>query len=44
MDVLEAIKTRRSSRSFAERSGLPIEVVDSIEQSILHSPSGSNAQ
>lgn len=44
MDVLEAIKTRRSSRSFAERGGLPIEVVDSIEQSILHSPSGSNAQ
>lgn len=44
MDVLEAIKTRRSLRSFAERGGLPIEVVDSIEQSILHSPSGSNAQ
>ncbi|MEM5590870.1 nitroreductase family protein [Niallia circulans] len=41
---MEAIKTRRSLRSFAERGGLPIEVVDSIEQSILHSPSGSNAQ
>ena len=44
MDVLEAIKTRRSSRSFTERGGLPVEVIDSIEQSILHSPSGSNAQ
>lgn len=44
MEVLEAIKTRRSSRSFTEGGGLPVEVVDSIEQSILHSPSGSNAQ
>ncbi|CAM5372516.1 MULTISPECIES: nitroreductase family protein [Niallia] len=44
MDVLEAIKTRRSSRAFAERGGLPQEIVDSIAQSILHSPSGSNAQ
>lgn len=44
MDVLEAIKTRRSSRSFQESIGLPEEIIEAIEQSIIHSPSGSNAQ
>jgi len=44
LDVLEAIKTRRSSRSFQESDGLPEEIMEAIEQSIINSPSGSNAQ
>ncbi|HEO8422248.1 nitroreductase [Mycobacteroides abscessus subsp. abscessus] len=44
MDVLEAIRTRRSSRSFQESNGLPAEIMKAIEQSIINSPSGSNAQ
>lgn len=43
MNVLDAIKIRRSIRSF-ERRSLPPEVIQSIEDAILHSPSGSNAQ
>lgn len=43
MDVLDAVKTRRSTRSF-ERQMLPPEVIEAIEDAILHSPSGSNAQ
>lgn len=43
MEVIEAVKTRRSARSFDERA-LPQEVVEAIEEAILHSPSGSNAQ
>lgn len=43
MEVLKAIKTRRSVRSFDDRP-LPAEVIDAIEDAILHSPSGSNAQ
>lgn len=44
MDVLEAIETRRSSRSFQENKELSSEIIEAVEQSILHSPSGSNAQ
>ncbi|WP_260412197.1 nitroreductase family protein [Alkalihalobacillus sp. TS-13] len=40
---MEAIKTRRSVRSFEERP-LPNEVFDHINEAIMHSPSGSNAQ
>ena len=43
MNVLEAVRTRRSARSF-ERRPLPPEVIAAIEDTILHSPSGSNAQ
>ncbi|QOY35360.1 nitroreductase family protein [Anaerobacillus isosaccharinicus] len=43
MNVLEAIKSRRSSRSFENRQ-LPTEVITAIEEAIMHSPSGSNAQ
>ncbi|MEK5382688.1 nitroreductase family protein [Niallia sp. FSL W8-0635] len=42
--MLEAIRTRRSSRSFQESNGLPAEIMKAIEQSIINSPSGSNAQ
>jgi nitroreductase len=43
LDVLEAIKTRRSTRSF-DKQALPKEVFEAIEDAILNSPSGSNAQ
>jgi|SRR5699024_2404993 len=43
MDTLEAIKTRRSSRSFDDQP-IPKEVITAIEEAIMHSPSGSNAQ
>ncbi|TWT03635.1 nitroreductase family protein [Planomicrobium sp. CPCC 101079] len=43
MDTLEAMKTRRSSRSFEDRP-VPKEVIAVIEDAIMHSPSGSNAQ
>ena len=43
MDVLEAIKTRRSSRSFEQRP-LEAEVLKAIEAAVINSPSGSNAQ
>ena len=43
MEVIEAIKSRRSTRSFEQRA-LPIEVIQNIESAILNSPSGSNAQ
>lgn len=43
MEVLEAIKSRRSARSFADK---PLEphVLEAIEEAVLHSPSASNAQ
>lgn len=43
MDTIEAIKTRRSARSFDDRP-IPSEVITEIEEAIMHSPSGSNAQ
>lgn len=43
MEVLEAVKTRRSARSF-ERRQLPPGIIAAIEDTIFHSPSGSNAQ
>jgi nitroreductase len=43
LDVLEAVKTRRSTRSY-DNKRLPKEVFEAIEEAILHSPSGSNAQ
>ncbi|WP_126428617.1 nitroreductase family protein [Brevibacillus marinus] len=43
MEVIDALKTRRSARSF-ERRPLPPEVIQAIEDAVLHSPSGSNAQ
>ncbi|RFU70665.1 nitroreductase [Peribacillus saganii] len=43
MEVMEAVKTRRSARSFEQRP-LPKEVIEEIENAILNSPSGSNAQ
>lgn len=43
MTVMEAIKSRRSSRSFEQRA-LPKEIIENIKDAILHSPSGSNAQ
>lgn len=43
MNVLEAIQTRRSVRSF-QKQLLPAEAIAALEQAILHSPSGSNAQ
>jgi len=43
MEVIDAIKSRRSTRSFEQRP-LPNEVIQDIESAILSSPSGSNAQ
>ncbi|MFC0414018.1 nitroreductase family protein [Cytobacillus solani] len=43
MEVIEAVKTRRSTRSFDPRV-LPTEIMKDIENAILNSPSGSNAQ
>ncbi|WP_243356427.1 nitroreductase family protein [Bacillus litorisediminis] len=43
MKVLEAVKTRRSARSFEKRP-LPPELMQEIEDAILYCPSGSNAQ
>ncbi|WAH37109.1 nitroreductase family protein [Alicyclobacillus dauci] len=43
MDVLEAIRSRRSTRSFEPR-GLEPEIINAIETAITSSPSGSNAQ
>lgn len=43
MEVTEAVKTRRSTRSFEQRA-LPPELMKEIEHAILSSPSGSNAQ
>ncbi|MCY9670182.1 nitroreductase family protein [Paenibacillus alginolyticus] len=43
MNVLDAIKNRRSTRSFDKRRLSP-EVFEAIEDAILYSPSGSNAQ
>ncbi|WP_307320646.1 nitroreductase family protein [Evansella vedderi] len=40
---MEAIKTRRSSRSFEDRP-IPEDVITDIKDAIMHSPSGSNAQ
>jgi albonoursin synthase len=43
MEVMDAIKSRRSTRSFGQRP-LPKELIEDIENAILNSPSGSNAQ
>lgn len=43
VEVMEAVKSRRSTRSF-EPSKLPPEFIQDIESAILNSPSGSNAQ
>ncbi|WP_419887052.1 nitroreductase family protein [Neobacillus niacini] len=43
MEVIEAVKSRRSTRSY-EPSKLPTEFIQDIESAILNSPSGSNAQ
>ncbi|WP_019120375.1 nitroreductase family protein [Brevibacillus massiliensis] len=43
MNVLEAIRTRRSTRAFKSQA-LPPEAIEAIKDAILHSPSGSNAQ
>lgn len=43
MDVLETIKARRSARSFAGKRLEP-NILEAIEEAILHSPSASNAQ
>lgn len=43
MEVLDAVKSRRSARSFDQRA-LPSEIIEGIEHAILSSPSGSNAQ
>jgi len=43
MEVMEAVKTRRSTRSFKLQK-LPSKVIKGIEEAIMHSPSGSNAQ
>lgn len=43
MDVLEAVKARRSTRSFAKRRLEP-HVLKAVEEAVLHSPSASNAQ
>ncbi|PLS14647.1 nitroreductase [Bacillus sp. M6-12] len=43
MEVIAAVKTRRSARSFEQRA-LPEEIIQEIENAILNSPSGSNAQ
>ncbi|WP_342431711.1 nitroreductase family protein [Neobacillus sp. FSL H8-0543] len=43
MKVIDAVKSRRSTRSFEQRT-LPPEMIQEIENAILHSPSGSNAQ
>jgi nitroreductase len=43
LNVLDAVKTRRSTRSYDKRP-LTKEVFEAIEEAILHSPSGSNAQ
>ncbi|SFV09267.1 nitroreductase family protein [Alicyclobacillus macrosporangiidus] len=43
MDVMEVIRTRRSTRSFQPRS-LDAQAMEAIETAILNSPSGSNAQ
>ncbi len=43
LDITKAIKTRRSIRAFTQ-TPIPSEVFKSIEEAILYSPSGSNAQ
>jgi nitroreductase len=43
MDTIEAIRTRRSVRSFEDRP-IPKEVIKAIEEAIMQTPSGSNAQ
>ncbi|MFZ5822923.1 MAG: nitroreductase family protein [Bacillota bacterium] len=43
MNVLEAIRSRRSTRAFQPKPLAP-EVITAIEEAILHCPSGSNAQ
>lgn len=43
MDVLEAIRTRRSTRAFRAEP-LSDDVIRAVEDAVLHSPSGSNAQ
>jgi albonoursin synthase len=43
MEVMEAVKSRRSTRSFEPRK-LPSELIQDIESAIVNSPSGSNAQ
>ncbi|WP_085505771.1 nitroreductase family protein [Thalassobacillus devorans] len=43
MDTFQAIKTRRSSRSFEDQP-IPEKVISEINEAIMHSPSGSNAQ
>lgn len=43
MEVIEAVKTRRSARAFEQRP-LPPEVMETIKDAVLHSPSGSHSQ
>lgn len=43
METIEAIKTRRSVRSFTQEA-IPEKVFSVIEEAIMHSPSGSNSQ
>ncbi|WP_237690598.1 nitroreductase family protein [Paenibacillus caui] len=43
MEVLEAIKTRRSTRSFADQPLEPV-ILEAIEEAFFHSPSASNSQ
>lgn len=43
MDVIDAVRTRRSTRKFEQRP-LTREMIEAIETAIRHSPSGSNAR
>lgn len=44
LDVLESIKTRRSTRSYDTKRRLPRDIFEALEEAVLNSPSGSNAQ
>ena len=44
LDVLEAIRTRRSTRSYDSARRLPASILEALQEAVLHSPSGSNAQ
>ncbi|MFC5449371.1 nitroreductase family protein [Paenibacillus aestuarii] len=44
LNVLESIKTRRSTRSYDTARRLPEDIFAALEEAVLNSPSGSNAQ